>query len=81
MPKKELKVKRIIENFDFVGIIKIYDGEDSDEAYFGDALNCPWYLMNMVVDTTVNGEGMFVSIDKESGDPYLGIYVREAKTT
>lgn len=78
MPKKELKVKRIIENFDFIGTVKIYEEAD-DEAYSGDALSCPWYLMNKVVDTTVNGEGIFVSIDKESGNPYLGIYVREAK--
>lgn len=75
-----MKVKTVLANFDFLGKIKIFDGEEGEEAsFFGYALDCPWVYADMYVDTTKDSEGLFVDIDADSGRPFLGIYVREVK--
>ncbi len=77
-----LRVHTLLKNYDFLCKIKVLEvGKDSstepEVCYQGNVLDCPWIYADMVVDTTENGEGLFVCI--EDGEPYLGIYVREVK--
>lgn len=76
-----MKVIEILRNFDYLCKVKILEagsGTLSDDiCYEGDALDVPWCYAEMYVDTTDDGEGLFVSIDEKSQKPYLGIYIRE----
>lgn len=76
-----MKVIEILKNLDYICKVKILEagsGTLSDDVCFeGEVLDVPWCYAEMYVDTTENGEGLFVDIDKESRQPYLGIYVRE----
>lgn len=77
-----LKVKDVLKNFDLYGKVKIFEtnaiNEESELLYEGLAFDCPWIWAEMVVDTNEDGEGLFVEIDKNTSEPYLGIYAEEA---
>ena len=71
-----MRVKDVLKNYDFMGRVKIFE-ENEELCYDGLVFDCPWVWAEMVVDTNENGEGMFVEIDKNTSEPYLGIYVKE----
>lgn len=80
-----IKVKAILENYFFLGRVKIIYSEDdgSEETYYdGTALDCPYWIADLYIDTDINGEGLGVEIDKDKdGKPeaLLTIYIREDK--
>ena len=71
-----MRVKDVLKNFDFMGKVRIFE-ENEELCYDGLAFDCPWVWAEMVVATDENGEGIFVEIDKNTSEPYLGIYVKE----
>jgi hypothetical protein len=75
-----MKVKDVLKNFDIMDNIKIlecYKDCSEEELYSGDAFDCPWIFADMTIDTNDNNEGMFVGVDKNTFEVYLGIYVKE----
>ena len=78
-----MKVSEILKNFDFLGKIKILENctnsRREEVCFEGTSSNCPWIYAEMDVDTSEDGEGMFVGIGVGDIEPYLGIYVKEDK--
>jgi hypothetical protein len=78
---KPIRVKRIIENFDFSSnaIVKIIMSDDGDEPiYTGDIMGVPWWIVrDCWVDTCAEYEGISLYIENEK--PVLEITCRETK--
>lgn len=79
-----VKVKTIIENYEFLGKIKVYYIEDNGdvETYFeGTAFDCPYWVADLYLDTNADGEALSVGTETIDGEikPYLSIYAREKR--
>lgn len=77
-----LRIHDVLKNYDFLSLVKIIEMDYADNEcilFSGNAYDCPWSFADMAVDTSSDGEGMFVDVDEESGRPYLGIYAKEAE--
>lgn len=74
-----VKVRTILENFDFLGRIQVIFSEPDvpeDVYYDGSPLNCPYWIADLYLDTNANGEALSVGIgiDKK-GNPEAILYI------
>lgn len=78
---KPIRVKHIIENFDFSSnaIVKIIMSDDGDKPiYTGDIMGVPWWIIrDCWVDTCAEYEGISLYVENEK--PVLEIVCRETK--
>lgn len=84
--RDSVKVKTIVENFDFLSKIKVLciEANDDVEIYFyGTCFDCPYWVADLYLDSDANGEALFLGSEENEDtgelEKYLGIYVREGK--
>lgn len=78
MKNTPLKAIEILRNFDCTQKIRVLEVQpnETEEIHFeGSIFNCPWYIGDMLVDTSFNGEGLCILTENDK--VILVMYVRD----